>query len=120
MFARLGLSAENPYLSGTKVKAFGEEFEEGLVGGSFFGWAGNGDLEVLAEGANYAVATGAWYDLYGEAAAASGVGGFQIREVEGHGLKSITEKTSLSTRSRQAGGGNRTLNPSFTKAVLYR
>ena len=77
LFARLGLASENLYLSGAKVKAFGEEFEQGLVGGAFFGSSRNGNLEGLAEGTNDAVARGARHDLDGESAAVVGVGDFQ-------------------------------------------
>ncbi len=73
LFASLGLSAENLYLSGAKVKAFGEEFEQGLVGGAFFGGSSDGNLEGLAEGADDAVAGGARHDLDGESAAIGGV-----------------------------------------------
>ena len=77
MFAGLGLAAENLYLSGAKLKAFGEEFEQGLVGGAFFGGSSDGNLEGLAEAANDAVARGARHDLDGESAAARGIGDFQ-------------------------------------------
>ena len=89
LFARLGLAAENLYLSGAKVKEFGEEFEQGLVGGALFGSSRNGNLEGLAESAKQAGAAGAGNDLDSESAATGGIGDFQGREVGGHGLKSI-------------------------------
>ena len=73
MFARLGLAAENLYLRGAKLKAFGEEFEQGLVGGAFFGGSSDGNLEGLAEAADDAVARGARHELDGESAAVGGV-----------------------------------------------
>ena len=66
MFASLGLSAENPYLSGAKVKAFAEEFEQGFVGGAFFSRSGDSYLEGFTERADDAVARGARQDLDSE------------------------------------------------------
>ncbi len=77
LFARLGLAAENLYLGGAKVKAFAEEFEQGLVGGAFFGSSRNGNLEGLAESAKQAGAAGAGHDLDSKLAATGGVGDFQ-------------------------------------------
>ncbi len=78
MFARLGLAAENLYLSGAKTEPFAKEFEQGLVGGAFFRSSGDSDLEGLAEGADDAVARGARHDLDGQTAAKGGIGDLQV------------------------------------------
>ncbi len=77
MFASLGLSAENLYLSWGKIEVFGEELEQSLVGCTFFSRCRDSDLEGLAKGADDAVAGGARHDLDGESAAASGLGDSQ-------------------------------------------
>ncbi len=89
LFARLGLAAENLYLSGPNAKAFAEEFEQGLVGGAFFSGSRDSDLEGLAESAKQAGAAGAGHDLDSKLAAMGSIGDFQSRKVGGHGLKSI-------------------------------
>ena len=78
MFARLGLSADNLYLSGAKIEEFGEEFEQGFVGGASFSGSGDSNLEGLAEAADDTVAGGGRHDFDSQTAATGGVGDFQV------------------------------------------
>ena len=69
LFARLGCSAENSYPSGAELEAFSEEFEQGFVGGAFFGGSGNGHLQGSPQRADQTLAAGARHHLDSEAAA---------------------------------------------------
>lgn len=74
LFARLGCSADDLHLSGAELELFSEEFEQGFVGGPFFGGGGNGYLQGFPQRADDAITAGAGHDLDRESTATRRIG----------------------------------------------